>query len=73
MVQKGLFLKLKFSVFFLPKLKNTVFVIHLVAFDPIKIQICLAPQNDLQRLNFVKDRYVVGEQMTKNGRKKSNL
>ena len=73
MVQKGLFLKLKFSVFFLPKLKNTVFVIHVVAFDPIKIQTCLAPQNDCQHLNFVQDSYVVGEKMTRNGRQKPNL
>ena len=39
-VQKGLFLKIKFSVFFLHKLKNTVFVIHVVAFDLIKNQNC---------------------------------
>ena len=64
MVQKGLVLKLKFSVFFLPKLKNTVFVIHVVAFDPIKIQTSLAPQNDRLNLSFVKDIYVTCEKMT---------
>ena len=73
--QKIAFFKLKFSGFFLSKLKNTVFkqiVVYVVAFDPIKIQTCLAPQNECQHLSFVKDTYVVGEQMTKNGRKKPN-
>ena len=69
MVQKGLFLKLKFSVFFLPKLKNTVFVIHVVAFDPIKIQTCSALQNDHLNLSFVKDINVACEKMTRNGPK----
>ena len=34
---------------------------NVIAFDPIKIQTCLAPQNDHQYLNFVKDIYVVGK------------
>ena len=44
-----------------------------VAFDPIKIQTCLALQNDCQNLSFVKDIYVVGEKMTRNGHKMSKL
>ena len=66
------FLKLKFSYFFLPKFSKQI-VIYVVSFDPTKIQTCLAPQNDYQHLNFVKDSYVYGEKMTRNGRKKPNL
>ena len=32
----------------------------------------LAPQNDCQNLNFVKDIYVVGEKTVRNGRKIAN-
>ena len=45
------------------------FVFYLVAFDPIEIQTCSAPQNDRQNLIFVKDVYEVGKKMTINGRK----
>ena len=31
---------------------------NVIAFHPIKIQICLAPQNDRQHPSFVKDTYV---------------
>ena len=61
----------KFSGFFLPKLKKknqkskTVFYIE--AFDMIEVQTCLAPQNDHRNLSFVKDIYVVGNKMTRNG------
>ena len=48
-------------------------MIYVVAFDPIKIQTCLAPQNDCQNLSIVKDNYVVREKMSRNGRKNSNL
>ena len=48
-------------------------MIYVVAFDPIKIQTCLAPQNDCQNLSFVKDIYVVGEKMTRNCHKMSKL
>ena len=48
-------------------------VIYVVTFGPIKIQICLDPQNDCQNLSFVKDNYVDGEKMTRNCRKKPNL
>ena len=35
------------------------FVFYAVALDPIKIWTCLAPQNDLKILSFVKEIYVV--------------
>ena len=42
---------------------------NVIAFDPIKIQTCLAPQNDRQLLIFVKDTYVDTKQMTTKGQK----
>ena len=38
-------------------------------FEPIKILICSAPQNDRQNFSFVKDTYVDGEKLARNGRK----
>ena len=66
-------LKLKFSDFFRPKLKNTIFTANCDLCCSFKIQRCLTPQNDCQHLSFVKNIYVVGEKMTKNDRKKPNL
>jgi hypothetical protein len=48
-------------------------VIYVVAFDPMKIQTCLAPKNDCQNLSIVKDNNVVEKKMTRNGLKKPNL
>ena len=48
---------------------SETFVFYVVAFDPIEIQTCSAPQNDCQHFSFVKDIYGVGEKMTKNSRK----
>ena len=45
------------------------FVIYVVAFDPIEIQISLAPQNDLQHLSFVKDFIAGGRKMTRKDHK----
>ena len=45
---------------------STQIVIYVIAFYPIKIQTCLAPQNDRQNLSFVKDSYVLGQKMTRN-------
>ena len=68
--------KLYISSFFSCKVENKrkgkKIVIYDVAFDPMKIQTCLAPQNDFQNLIFVKDNYVVGKKMTRNGPKKPN-
>ena len=41
--------------------------------DSIGIQTHLAPQNDHQHLSFVKDIYVVGQKVTKNGCKMAKL
>ena len=49
------------------------FVFSVIAFDPIKILTCWAPQNDRQNLNFVKGMYVVGEKMTRDSCKKHIL
>ena len=66
----------KFSDFFFFQNWKTQFwkqiVIYVVAFDPIKIQTCLAPQNDCQNQSFVKDNYVVGKKMTRYGPKNPN-
>ena len=45
---------------------------YAVTFDPIRIQTCLALQNDRLHLSFVKDFIVVGEKRTRNGRKMAN-
>ena len=44
-----------------------IFVFSVVAFDTVKIQICLATQSDCLNLSFVKDINVVGKKMTRNG------
>jgi hypothetical protein len=44
-------------------------VFHVVAFDLIRIQTSLAPQNEHQNLSFVKDIHVVGKRMTRNDHK----
>ena len=46
-----------------------MFAFCVITFEPNKIQICSAPQNDRLNLNFVKDIHVVGEKMARNGRK----
>ena len=47
-------------------------VIYVVVFDPIKILICWAHQNDHQKLRFVKAINVVCRKMTRNTRKRAN-
>ena len=47
-------------------------VIHVAVFDPIKISISWAHQNDCQKLSFVKAINVVGRKMTRNTRKMAN-
>ena len=64
-----------FIYFFLQNWKNgnkTKIVIYVIDFDPIKIFIDWAHQNDHQILNFVGAINVVGEKMTGNGSKMSN-
>ena len=48
-------------------------VFYVEDFYPIRIQTCLALQNDRQKLWFVKDNYVVGKKETRNGHKMTNL
>ena len=47
-------------------------VIYVVVFDPIKILVGWAHQNDRQNLSFVKAITVVGRKMTRNTRKMAN-
>ena len=46
-----------------------IFVVCVITFEPIEIQTCSSPQNDSLNLSFVKDENIVGEKMTRNGRK----
>ena len=39
-----------------------------ITFEPIKIQTCLAPQNDRLNLSFVKDEHTNGKKMARNDR-----
>ena len=58
--------------YFLQNHKNPeteIFVFCVITFEPIKIQTRSAPQNDRQNLNFVKDIYVEGRKLARNGRK----
>ena len=62
----------KFSEIFLPKLKKNMETkkkIYVVAFDLIRIQTGLAPQNEHQNLSFLKVVHVVGKRMTRNNHK----
>ena len=45
-------------------------MIYVVVFDPIKMLVGWAHQNDRLNLSFVKDINTVGKQMARNGRKK---
>ena len=45
------------------------FAFCVITFEPIKIQTCLALQNDGLNLSFVKDTYVDGGELARNGRK----
>ena len=52
---------------------SETFVFYVVVFHPIKKMTCLALQHDRQNLCFVKDIYVVGKKMTRNGHKMTKL
>ena len=45
------------------------FAFCFIMFEPIKIETYLVPQNDRLNLSLVKDIYVVGKKMARNGRK----
>ena len=40
-----------------------------ITFEPIEVQTLSAPQNDRLNLSFVKDNYVDGGKVARNGRK----
>ena len=46
-----------------------MFAFCVITFEPNELQTRSAPQNDRLNLSFVKDTYVVGKKMTRNGRK----
>ena len=45
------------------------FVFYVITFEPIEVQTRSAPQNDCLNLSFVKDTYVDGRKLARNGRK----
>ena len=53
------------------KTQTEKFAICVINFEPIKIQTCLAPQNDCLILNFVKNIHVVANKMTRSGLKRA--
>ena len=74
--KNGHFWNLNLTFFFFQNWKTQLskaFVIYVVVFDPIEIYTHLAPKNDHQHLSFVKDIYVVGKKVTKNGCKMVKL
>ena len=46
-----------------------MFAFCVITFEPIKIQTCSASQNDRLNVSFVKDTYVDGEKVDRNGSK----
>ena len=47
----------------------TSFAFCVITFEPIMFQTCSAPQNDRKNFSFVKDTYVDGEKLARNGPK----
>ena len=45
------------------------FAFFAITFEPIMIKTCSAPQTDRLNLSFVKDTYVDGNKLARNGRK----
>ena len=50
------------------KTKMGIFAFCVIAFEPIKIQTCSAPQNDRLNLSFVKDKTCSWQKMARYGR-----
>ena len=46
-----------------------ILAFYAIAIEPIKVQTCSAPQNDRLNFSFVKDIYVDGGKVARNGRK----
>ena len=49
--------------------ETEICVFCVINFDPITIKTCYAPQNDSLNLSSVKDMYVDGKNLARNGRK----
>jgi hypothetical protein len=64
--------KWPFIQFCKKKLEVKKNVFYVVAFDPIKIFLSWALQNDCQNLSFVKPINVVGKKMARNDHKMAN-
>ena len=61
---------------FLQNHNNTeteIFAFCVITFEPIEVQTRSAPQNDRLNLSFVKDIYVDGRKLARNGRKTAIL
>ena len=50
-------------------MEREIFLFCVITFEPIKIQTCLAPQNDGLNLSFVKYIHLDGGKLARNGRK----
>jgi hypothetical protein len=48
---------------------SSLFSFCVITFEPIEVQTRSAPQNDPLNLSFVKDSYVDGGKLARNGRK----
>ena len=46
-----------------------IFAFCVIIFEPIKIQTCSASQNECLNFSFVKDDYVHGKKVARNGNK----
>ena len=51
------------------KKETEILTLYAITFEQIKIQKRSTPQNECLNLSFVKNIYVVGKKMTRNGRK----
>ena len=59
----------KTSIYHFLNSQKNIFAFCVISIDPIEVQTCSAPQNDRLNLSFVKNIYVVGKKMARNGRK----
>jgi hypothetical protein len=61
--------KMEFSFCELANSGKNLFTFCAITFEPIEVQTRSAPQNDRLNLCFVKDIYVDGKKLARNGRK----
>jgi hypothetical protein len=55
------------------QVQKNMFAFCVITFEPIELQTRSAPQNDRLNLSFVKDTYVDGKKVARNGRKMAIL